>query len=97
MMGVDTEGKILGVRVISHQETPGLGDRIDERKSDWIFKFTTLSLDNPKVGQWKVKKDGGYFDQFSGATITPRAVVNAVRNGLEFFAEHQKEIMKVPQ
>ncbi|CAK0753464.1 SoxR (2Fe-2S) reducing system protein RsxG [Gammaproteobacteria bacterium] len=92
MMGVDIEGKVLGVRVISHQETPGLGDRINEKKTDWILHFTGLSLGNPPIEQWKVKKDGGKFDQFSGATITPRAVVGAVRGGLELFAMHQKEM-----
>jgi len=95
MLGVNPEGTLLGVRVVSHKETPGLGDRIEEKKSGWILGFAGLSLDNPPVGKWKVKKDGGQFDQFSGATITPRGVVGAIRNGLEFFAMHQKEMIEV--
>ncbi|SFV67881.1 Electron transport complex protein RnfG [hydrothermal vent metagenome] len=75
LTGVDTKQKILGVRVIEHQETPGLGDRIETIKSNWIKSFNGLSLKNPKI--WKVKKDGGSFDAFTGATITPRAIVNA--------------------
>lgn len=94
MLGVDAMGKILGVRTIFHQETPGLGDRINEKKTDWILRFTGLSLGNPPIEQWKVKKDGGHFDQFSGATVTPRGVVKAVREGLEFFSAHQEEMTK---
>ncbi|MBF0093437.1 MAG: electron transport complex subunit RsxG [Alphaproteobacteria bacterium] len=94
MMGVDPEGRILGVRVAMFKETPGLGDKIDEKKSDWILRFTGLSLGNPPVDKWKVKKDGGQFDQFSGATITPRAVVGAIRNGLEFFAANKAQMLE---
>ena len=89
MMGVDTAGQVLGVRVLSHAETPGLGDKIEKAKSRWIYSFDGLSLDNTPDAQWAVKKDGGRFDQFSGATITPRAVVKAVKSGLEFFRIHQ--------
>ncbi len=85
IMGVDASGRILGVRVLEHQETPGLGDQIEAAKSDWIFSFDGLSLDNTPRRKWGVKKDGGMFDQFSGATITPRAVVKTVHEGLEFF------------
>ncbi|CAK0755595.1 Ion-translocating oxidoreductase complex subunit G [Gammaproteobacteria bacterium] len=96
MLGVNPEGTLLGVRVVSHKETPGLGDRIEEKKGDWILRFTGLSLGRPPVEKWKVKKDGGQFDQFAGATITPRGVVGAIRNGLEFFGTHQKEMMGSP-
>jgi len=92
IMGVDLSGKLLGVRVISHFETPGLGDKIEEKKSGWIFGFAGLSLSSPPAEEWKVKKDGGHFDQFSGATITPRGVVAAVRKGLEFFASQHDAI-----
>lgn len=84
VMGVGTNDDVLGVRVLSHAETPGLGDKIDAQKNDWILGFTGLSLAALAPDQWKVKKDGGVFDQFSGATITPRAVVKAVRQGLDF-------------
>lgn len=92
MLGVDPDGRLLGVRVLSHHETPGLGDRIETKKSNWILQFTGLSLGNPPPQRWKVKKDGGQFDSFAGATITPRAVVLAIRNGLEFFAANKASL-----
>lgn len=82
VMGVSSEGLILGVRVLSHTETPGLGDKIEMAKDDWMLSFNGLSLTNLADERWSVKKDGGQFDQFSGATITPRAVVKAVKKGL---------------
>lgn len=85
MMGLDAEGRILGVRVLAHKETPGLGDKIEVKKGDWIRRFDGLSLGNPAAEGWRVKKDGGQFDQFAGATITPRGVVAAVHRGLAFF------------
>ena len=88
-IGVDRAGSLLGARVISHNETPGLGDKIELSKSDWILSFTGRSLNDPQPDKWAVKKDGGAFDQFTGATITPRAVVKAVKAGLEFFAAHR--------
>jgi len=94
MMCVNRDGSIMGVRVISHAETPGLGDKIEAAKSDWINRFSGLSLANRNKQQWAVKKDGGEFDQFSGATITPRAVVRAVHKGLEYFNEHREEILR---
>jgi electron transport complex protein RnfG len=93
ILGVDSNGKILGVRVLSHAETPALGDRIEERKSDWILGFNGRSLENTTSAQWHVKKDGGDFDQFTGATITPRAVVKAVHEGLDFFIQHRGELL----
>ena len=95
MLAVDAEGKVLGVRALAHKETPGLGDKINITKGDWITKFNGLGLGNPPVDKWKVKKDGGQFDQFSGATITPRGVVTATRHGLEFFAENKSKLLEV--
>lgn len=92
MMGVDKEGNVLGVRVVAHAETPGLGDKIERSKSDWILSFNQRSLDNLAPERWKVKKDGGVFDQFAGATITPRAVVHGVESGLRFFQRHKSEL-----
>ena len=92
MLGIDAEGKVLGVRVLSHKETPGLGDKIETKKGDWILRFTGLSIGNPPVDKWKVKKDGGQFDQFAGATITPRGVVRAIREGLEFFTANKAQM-----
>ena len=87
IMGLDSQGNILGVRVVSHNETPGLGDKIELAKDDWILSFNQLSLANTARNQWAVKKDGGQFDQFTGATITPRAVVRGILQGLDFFAD----------
>jgi electron transport complex protein RnfG len=84
LVGVTPEGRLLGVRVLHHQETPGLGDAIEERRSDWIRSFDGRSLGNPPATRWKVRKDGGDFDQLTGATVTPRAVVAAVLNALLF-------------
>jgi len=92
MMGIDRDGKVLGVRALAHKETPGLGDKIEIKKTDWIDRFTGLSFGNPPKERWKVKKDGGDFDQFAGATITPRGVLAAIRGGMEFFAEHQAQL-----
>lgn len=97
LIGVDNNGAILGVRVLGHSETPGLGDKIDAAKSDWVLGFDGKTLDEPAADKWKVKKDGGAFDQFSGATITPRAVVSAVRKGLELFARQKGELLKPVQ
>jgi len=93
LMAVDSEGKSLGVRVLKHSETPGLGDKIDVKKDPWVKSFAGKSLGDPAPDKWAVKKDGGIFDQFAGATITPRAVVKAVKGGMDFFAEHRAEIL----
>ena len=95
MLGVDAEGRALGVRVLAHKETPGLGDKIEVKKGDWILQFAGLSLGNPPLEKWKVKKDGGRFDQFTGATITPRGVVAAIRSGLDFFAANKAQLLEV--
>jgi len=92
LVGVDYQGVIMGVRVVAHNETPGLGDKVDERRDDWIFSFNGRSLDNPNDAGWAVKKDGGIFDQFTGATITPRAVVKATHKSLKFYAENRDKI-----
>ncbi len=93
VMGVSREGKILGVRVIKHAETPGLGDKIDPAKSNWIHSFEGKWLGEPVAEKWAVKKDGGVFDQFAGATITPRGVVKAVKQGLEFFGQNRLALL----
>ena len=93
LVGLDMEGHILGVRVTSHKETPGLGDRIETKKSDWVLGFNGQSLGTPPYREWNVRKDGGEFDQFTGATITPRAVVKAVKNALIYFRSNQQDIL----
>jgi electron transport complex protein RnfG len=90
IMGVDRNGAIQGVRVIAHTETPGLGDKIELGKSNWILSFDGKSRETPEA-RFKVKKDGGDFDQFAGATITPRKVVKAVWHALGFFEKHKAE------
>ncbi|WP_434312253.1 electron transport complex subunit RsxG [Haemophilus influenzae] len=79
LVGLDPKGEVLGVRVIEHHETPGLGDKIERRISNWILGFTNQPINEHNLSEWAVKKDGGKFDQFSGATITPRAVVNQTK------------------
>ena len=92
LIGVYADGTLAGARVLAHKETPGLGDGIEERRSPWILAFTGKSLGNPEPDRWKVKKDGGAFDQFTGATITPRAVVKATRKFLEYVQTHQAQL-----
>jgi electron transport complex protein RnfG len=84
------------VRVLAHAETPGLGDPIEERRSDWIRSFEGRSLGDPLPARWTVRRDGGDFDQFTGATITPRAVVQAVRRALEFHAAEHDRLYATP-
>lgn len=92
LVAVGYDGTLVGVRVVSHRETPGLGDDIEEARSDWIHSFDGRALGNPPPDDWAVKKDDGIFDQFTGATITPRAVVKAVRNTLEFYADNRDRL-----
>ncbi len=94
IVGVNADGTVAGVRVLSHKETPGLGDKVDLAKSDWILDFTGKSLVNPQLDQWTVKKDGGAFDAFSGATITPRVVVRQVKETLIFFQTHKTLLLE---
>lgn len=94
LVAVNIDGSLAGVRVVSHRETPGLGDKIEAERNDWILGFSGLSLQNPPASQWKVKRDGGYFDQFTGATITPRAVVRAVASTLAYFQSHRESLFK---
>ena len=94
LVGIYHNGTIAGVRVAKHRETPGLGDAVESQRSDWILGFDDKSLENPVSKKWKVKRDGGEFDQFTGATITPRAVVKAVHSALLYFQEHRKELFR---
>jgi electron transport complex protein RnfG len=89
LVAIAYNGSLLGVRVISHKETPGLGDSIEIDRSNWITSFNGRTLADPGDKGWHVKKDGGVFDQFTGATISPRAVVKAVHKSLEYYAEHR--------
>jgi electron transport complex protein RnfG len=93
MVGINADSSVAGVRVLAHKETPGLGDKIDLRKSDWILGFNQKSMQGANDQNWAVKKDGGQFDQFTGATITPRAVVNAVGMALRFFKKNRTTLL----
>lgn len=94
LVGITIEGTLLGVRVLSHQETPGLGDLIEEKRSKWIYSFNGLSLEYPPLEKWGVKKDHGIFDQFTGATITPRAIVKAVKKSLLYFQSQKIQLFQ---
>ncbi|VAW72957.1 Electron transport complex protein RnfG [hydrothermal vent metagenome] len=93
LVGVNIDGSVAGVRIVSHKETPGLGDAMEIERSDWVLGFDTHSLSRPEAKHWKVKRDGGYFDQFTGATITPRAVVQAVHLCLVYFDRHKQTLI----
>lgn len=97
LIGVSMDGTITGVRVLEHRETPGLGDRIELTKSDWILQFDGRSLRQPDDSAWKIKRDGGEFDQLSGASVTPRAIVKAVRATLKYFDENRDDVFKAPE
>jgi len=96
LVAINNDGKLLGVRIVGHKETPGLGDGIDIQRSNWITAFDGRSLTNPDRRGWAVKKDGGVFDQLTGATITPRAVVKAVHKCLQYFEKHKTLIFSAP-
>jgi len=96
LVAVRSNGVLAGVRIIQHKETPGLGDKVEVAKSDWVLSFADRSLNNPRRAGWAVRKDGGEFDQFTGATITPRAVVRAVYNALKFFQQEREKLLAAP-
>jgi electron transport complex protein RnfG len=96
LVGIRADGRLSGVRVVSHRETPGLGDKVEVERSDWILGFKGLSLQQPRPQDWAVQRDGGAFDQFTGATITPRAVVSAVRDALIYFEQHRDALFAAP-
>jgi len=95
IMGVNARGEIIAVRVLSHMETPGLGDKIEAEKDNWIFSFDGLSFNKLAEDKWKVKKDGGEFEQFSGATITPRAAIKAIKEGLDMFNQQRQKLLSL--
>lgn len=94
LVGINTSGKVTGVRVLSHKETPGLGDKIELRKANWVLDFNDKESKEESDPRWNVKKDGGIFDQFTGATITPRAVVKAVYKTLNYFNTHSSDLFE---
>lgn len=95
IIAVRVDGTLAGVRVLSHRETPGLGDKVEVERSPWVLDFDGKSLLNPVTNEWKVRRDGGVFDQFTGATITPRAVVRGVHATLLHFAKHKPRLFEI--
>ncbi|CUS48606.1 MAG: electron transport complex protein RnfG [Idiomarinaceae bacterium HL-53] len=96
LVAINTEGRVLGARVLQHKETPGLGDKIETRKSDWILKFAQEVIPPQESSRWEVRKDGGAFEQFTGATITPRAVINAIERTIIWANNNKTEIFAAP-
>lgn len=96
VVAIDTANTVLGARVIEHKETPGLGDKIELRVSNWILDFNNVKYNEELTNRWQVKKDGGQFDQFTGATITPRSVVNAIRNAAIYGQANMLQLFSEP-
>lgn len=96
LVAVATDGHVLGVQVLEHTETPGIGDAIDGRRSPWIGIFTGRSLEDPPEAGWRAREDGGQFDAIAGATISSRAVINGVRRAVQYFAIHHEQIFAAP-
>jgi len=97
LVGVDVSGSVTGVHVLEHRETPGLGDRVESGKSDWVQQFDGRSLIDPAASGWAIKRDGGQFDQLTGASVTPRAIIKAIRDTLLYFEAHREEIFSTQQ
>lgn len=95
LVGIAYDGTVAGVRILQHRETPGLGDKIESSRSDWVLQFDGRSIDDPPVTGWAIRDDGGEFDQLTGASVTPRAVIKAIRDALLYFDAHRDEIFRV--
>ncbi|WP_409522745.1 electron transport complex subunit RsxG [Nitrincola sp. MINF-07-Sa-05] len=93
LVGIWRDGRVAGVRVLEHKETPGLGDKVELAKSNWILAFDNKAMDSSNDSRWRVRKDGGDFDQFTGATITPRAVVRTVARTVQFYESRRPELL----
>jgi Na+-translocating ferredoxin:NAD+ oxidoreductase subunit G len=94
LIAVDYQGAVLGVEILRHSETPGIGDGFAPHRTDWLRALVGRSLDRVQPKRWTIRKDGGEFDQFSGASVTPRAILKAVRQALEYYASHREEIFR---
>jgi electron transport complex protein RnfG len=92
LVGIDVDGTVTGVRILRHRETPGLGDKIESARSDWVFQFDGRSMGDPVATGWAIEVDGGEFDQLTGASVTPRAIIKAIRDTLNYFETHQDAI-----
>jgi len=95
LVGISMDGTITGIRVLEHRETPGLGDRVETTKSDWVLQFDGHSLQDPEPGEWAIKGDGGQFDQLTGASVTPRAIIKAIKHTLTYFESNRDAVFSV--
>ena len=96
LVGISMDGTVTGVRVLEHRETPGMGDKIETTKSDWVLQFDGNSLQDPEAARWAIKGDGGEFDQLTGASVTPRAVIKAIKQTLQYFDGNRDAIFAAP-
>ena len=96
LVGIEVDGTISGVRIVEHRETPGLGDRIHQSRSDWVYQFDGRSLLDPVEERWLLEVDGGEFDQITGASVTPRAIIKAIRETLLYFDANRDELFTIP-
>jgi len=96
LIGIAMDGTVTGVRVLEHRETPGLGDRIETTKSDWVLQFDGHSLRNPEPARWAIRGDGGDFDQLTGASVSPRAIINAIKETLAYFDANRAAVFATP-
>lgn len=96
LVGISDDGIVTGVRILSHRETPGLGDGIEASKSDWVYQFEGRSLGDPPESGWAIRRDGGQFDQLTGASVTPRAVIKAIRRTLLYFEANREALFALP-
>lgn len=92
LVGINVDGTVTGVRILQHRETPGLGDKIESARSDWVFQFDGRSMGDPVASGWAIEVDGGEFDQLTGASVTPRAIIKAIRDTLIYFEDHRDTI-----
>ena len=96
LVAVTPDGKVIGVRVLEHHETPGVGDRIESGRSGWLKQFIDRSLGGPPDSRWALRRDGGDYDQLSGATVTSRAVTTAIRDGLAWYSQNRAQVFDAP-
>jgi len=96
LLGIGYDGTVTGLRILEHRETPGLGDRIESSRSDWVFQFEGRALGDPELGGWALETDGGQFDQVTGASVTPRAVIKAMRETLLYFDANRDTVFSNP-
>jgi electron transport complex protein RnfG len=96
LIGIEADGEVTGLRILEHRETPGLGDKIELARSDWVRQFEGRSLQDPAPARWAIRADGGDFDQLTGASVTPRAIIKAMRDTLLYFETHREDIFSLP-